>query len=222
MNFKFQVSSFKLIPRTLLALCVLLGSLPFMAPSCSTGNVVKWSEKSSRYSANAARIVQTYVDDGSCPNCSTLVAGLNKFSTGADALATAFKAGGTNTVDLAANLTTALDNIIQHDILVIPAGWMRTAVLVALAIVDDALHDIAADLAAKAETLRHHAVFGRFVQQAEKSKAAETLRKFAKKPRLRCRDAATGRFLKMERCKASPESTIIERVEPKPKATPES
>ena len=42
--------------------------------------------------------------------------------------------------------------------------------------------------------------------------AAETIKRFAKKPRLRCRDAKTGRFLKMEVCKKSPETTVVERV----------
>lgn len=41
--------------------------------------------------------------------------------------------------------------------------------------------------------------------------SVEKLRTFASK-RLRCRDAVTGRFAKMEQCKTHPESTVVERV----------
>jgi hypothetical protein len=206
-SFKFQVSNLKRPAGALL----LIGAL--MVSACVTAkNVVKWSEKGSRYSAKAARIVQGYVDDGSLPDGGKLVTRLNQFSTDAKLLADAFRDGATNTVELAANLTTALDSILTTDINLIPAGAKRTAVMIALAIVDEVLHDIADSLIATANTFRHHAVFGRWVQETEQTKAAKVLKDFAKKPKLRCRDARTGRFLKMEQCKASPDTTVVERV----------
>jgi hypothetical protein len=207
MSLKSQVSKFKKTAGASL----LIGAL--LVSACVTAkNVVTWSEKASRYSSQAARIVQSYIDEGSAPGGAKLVTHLNHFSADAQLLANAFRNGATNTVDLAANLTTALDAIVTTDINLIPAGAKRTAVMIALAVVDEVLHDIADSLMATANTFRHHALFSRFVQEAEKTKAAATLKNFAKKPRLRCRDAKTGRFMKMEQCKASPETTVVERV----------
>jgi hypothetical protein len=205
---KFQVSSFKFRDVASLALCA---TLVFQGCAPKAPKLATWSDKASRWSEKAANIIQGYVDDGSAPDAASLVKQLHSFSGDAKILGAAFRSGAANTIELAANVTSAFEQILQTDINLVPAGWRRTAVMVALSVVDEVLHDIADDLAATADALRHHVLFGRFVQQIEKSKAAEKLRAFAKKPRLRCRDAKTGKFLKMEQCKAHPETTVVER-----------
>lgn len=172
---------------------------------CSRAQVASRADKVSFAAGAFAAAVQQY------PGLAKKAEALSKDS---GKLAEALRAGAANSVELAANLVDLIDDLEIDVVDAIPAGWKRTAVMVALAAVEDVLRDVANDLIAAADTYRDswNPLISSFVQQVEKSKSADTLRVFAKKPKLRCRDAKSGRFLKMEKCKESPETTVVERV----------
>ncbi len=142
-----------------------------------------------------------------------------KLETGIDVgdrLVTAFE--NNNSADalaLTAELISAFEEA-QLDFELISDGRVRTAVLIGLAVANIALRRLA-DLvdegiaALKAYRISLPGVTA-FQDSAVKSKAEEAkakIREFRKKKQWRCKNAKTGRFEKMEFCKANPEQSYV-------------
>jgi hypothetical protein len=204
----FQVSRFKFQVMAL-ALCAAVLSAQ---TACSPNSVVKMAERVGS-SARAARpVVQSLIDQGVIGGGGAqILSRLTQISADSSTLADAFRGNDlTGAVNITARTIQTLETLIGQDAQLIPAKH-RTIVLAILASADIALHEIADWLEEQGTIHSHHAM----VRAAQQQPAAEVIKNFRKKPRLRCRDARTGRFLKMEKCKENPDTTVIERVEPK-------
>ena len=123
-------------------------------------------------------------------------------------LARAFRANTTaDIVTLSAELIRVAEQVIEQDTLLIPAGIERTTIMGVLVAGDIAL-GIIADNIVEAGGLPQFA----HVVQAAAKKDVETIKRYAKKPRYRARDAKTGKFVSLEYARKHPETTVIERV----------
>jgi hypothetical protein len=123
--------------------------------------------------------------------------------TGEVALA-AFDAGGTNTVELIANFITVFESVVS-DASLISNPQTRTKILVMLSIADVALHTVA-EILKNEEPKPSNAVFRGAVSRDSR----DAILAFDKKPKFRCRSSVSGRFVKMEVCKAHPDITVVE------------
>lgn len=212
-----KISNLKFAPRVvaLLATCCLLLSF---STGCSSSSLARNADRVATALLQSQPIFQSLIDGGVIPGSrgAQIIARLTEGARDAKALADAFRSGNNaDAVDTAARLINVFETIISQDTLLISNPAQRTTVLAILAAADIALHIIADNLikTAQANARAFDLVMAWAPAQAKQS--AETIKRFAKKPKLRCRDAKTGRFLKMEQCKASPETTVIERVEKK-------
>lgn len=123
-------------------------------------------------------------------------------------LVAAFESGAAgNVVDQASAFITAFETI-AADAELIQNKTVRTVVLVSLAIADEALHELADSLIQTAALPQ----YAHLVQDAATKQKAEVIRKFAKKPRYRARDAKTGKFVTLDYARKHPDTTVIERV----------
>jgi hypothetical protein len=128
-------------------------------------------------------------------------------------LADAFRNGqNQSAVDIAGRVIDSFEALITNDVGLIKDPSKRTWTLALLSAADISLHFIASQMVkiAKNATAAQRFIFSWATQQTKDS--ADKIRAFAKKPKLRCRDAVSGRFRKMEQCKLHPESTVVERV----------
>ena len=101
-----------------------------------------------------------------------------------------------------------MNRLIDEDSKLIPAGRGRTLFLAGLMGVDVALAIVAASVPAPQLNHAQNA-------NSESAAAVKTLKAYAKKPRLRARDAKTGKFVSVKYAKEHPDTTVIERVKEK-------
>lgn len=113
-------------------------------------------------------------------------------------LVTAFETNqDADALALTANLITAFEGV-ANDASLIRDPTTRTRVLAVLALVDLSLHIISNHISSQ-------------ITKPMASPALLTIRRQAAKPVWRCRSSVTGKFEKMEVCKAQPDKTTVER-----------
>lgn len=200
--------------RTSIAL-LLVCSLVFNA-ACKRADVAKQAERIGSVAAKVQPLFQSLIDGGVIPESTgaKVISRCQFVAENAPRLAQAIRASNTtDVIALSAELIRVTETIISEDTLLIPAGPKRLTILTILVAADVALGIIADELV-NAEKLPQ---FAHVVAQAQKNQKAdvETIKKFQKKPRLRARDARTGRFVSLEYAKKNPETTVIERVHDK-------
>ena len=210
---KFRVSNtHRSLPLAVMTF-VLCAALLFSQVACSSSSLIKNADRVATSLIQAQPVFQSLVDGGVIPyeRGVQIISRLTQGAADAKLLADAFRNGdNTSAIDTAAKLINVLETLISQDAQLIKNPAQRTTALAILAAADIALHVIADNLV---QTAQAYPDLDRYITAfAPQSKTAvETIKRFAKKPKLRCRDAKTGRFLKMEQCKAHPDTTVVER-----------
>ena len=136
---------------------------------------------------------------------------LEKFIKIGNDLVPAFENTSPDALDQIAGFVKAFDEIIA-DVDLIKDAKIRTGIMIALGFVDDALHDLADKAKVQLAVVTTKAPRTARAQ-ASQGDSEMTLLNFAKRPRWQCRNRATGRFEKKEKCQAKPES--VEVIRPK-------
>lgn len=196
----------KLYRRSLPALVICLALLS-QAAQCDQPHLVKLADRASNSSLKFKPIFQSLCDNGNAAACLT-VKRIDQFSADTKLLADALRNGTGDALGLASSAIGFLETLINQDAQLIKDPNTRTLALSFLAIADVALGEIADALSTSATA---HPVIANNAKAANPA-ATATIAAFAKKPRLRCRDAKSGRFEKMEVCQAHPDTTVVERV----------
>jgi len=177
--------------------------------ACSPGDLARNADRVAGALTRAQPLFQQLIDGGVIPQASgaAIIGRLTQGAAAGKQLADAFRNNNAQgAVEQTAALIRTVEQIIDQDAKLIRQGPQRTAVLAILAAADIALGFISDQLV---KTDRSHHALTQNVKANESSK--DTIRRYAKKKRLRCRSSVTGRFEKMEVCKANPDTTVIER-----------
>lgn len=124
--------------------------------------------------------------------------------TAGDAAAAAFSSGATNSIELASAFITAFEGVVS-DVDVIPNEKLRTMLMVALVVGNIALHALAEILA------QDEAANPAIAARVRGSSNVNPIEEFRRKPNWKCRNASTGRYEKMEFCKANSASSVVEK-----------
>lgn len=151
----------------------------------------------------AIPVVQSLVDSGECRRCANIITVLQRIEDDSSILAQAFEQhDNTTALEKAAAITRSLEQLIAVDSKLIPQG-KRTLVLALLAAADIAISEIANHTQKEADAPTKVVL--------SRSADAQVMIKYAAKPRLQCRSSITGRFEKMDYCKANPNNSTVER-----------
>lgn len=182
--------------------------------ACSTGSLVKNADRVGSALLEARPVFQSLIDGGVITNDRgvKILARLTEGAADAKLLADAFRSGNnSDAVDISARLIDVMETLINQDAQLIRNPATRTTALAILAAADIALHVIADNLIKTAQANARVFDYAMAWAAPQAKKSVEVIREYAKKPKLRCRDARSGRFLKMEQCKAHPDTTVVER-----------
>lgn len=192
------------LSRSTLIAAVIAYSLVLHA--CNTPKLVKLAERASSISAKLKPVIAPLIASGQLP--ANLTARVDQFHDVTIKLADAFRNQTGDAVELTATAIHLVETFINEDFVKIKDPGTRTFALAILAAADIALGEISDALSNGAAQQPAAARAARAAQPS----AAITIAAFAKKPRLRCRDAKTGRFAKMDQCLQSPQTTVVERA----------
>src|SRR5262245_48686753 len=122
------------------ALAAVLAFSLTLTLACAQSSLSTKAAKGSRIAAKAARVIESY----HLQNAEPIVARIDQASVALDTLSKAFASGASNSVELTAQAIEAFDEILtQLDVL--PLKY-QTLAKVALAVLDEVLHDIADEL----------------------------------------------------------------------------
>lgn len=131
------------------------------------------------------------------------VVNLQKVVAAGRAAQRAFESGASNALDLLSAFISSYEDWIASDVDLIKDQRTRTIVLVALSVGNIALHALVDMLdQGTPATIRTAAM--------PSSNTLATLENFRAKPRWRCRSSISGRFEKMDYCKANPATSQVE------------
>lgn len=191
------------------ALCVSLMGATGCPPKGSGTKVeqfVSLAQKAGSIAVKLKPVIQPLVDSGQLPH--DLPARVDQFKSITSAIATAFQGGTGDPLALTSTAINLLEQFINDDAVKIQNPGTRVVVLAILSVADIALGELSDDLKKEGSTQPIVAKAAKTAQPND----VRTIEEFAAKPRLRCRNASTGRFEKMSFCEAHPEASVVERV----------